>query len=66
MDLIVQDFEQIDVQRPEMVAKLLVNREQGMQKALIHNQSGGLAECAKQLIALARLGADSTYNSRPR
>ena len=32
MDLIVQDFEEINLERPQMVAKLLVNLEQGMQK----------------------------------
>ena len=30
MDLIVQDFEEINVERPQMVAKLFVNLEQGM------------------------------------
>ena len=41
MDLIVQDFEEINIERPQMVAKLLVNLEQGMQKGLINinNQS---------------------------
>ena len=38
MDLIVQDFEEINIERPQMVAKLLLNREQGMQKGLINNQ----------------------------
>ena len=37
MDLIVQDFEEINIERPQMVAKLLVNLEQGMQKGLINN-----------------------------
>ena len=41
MDLIVQDFEEINIERPQMVAKLLVNLEQGMQKGLLHNQSDG-------------------------
>ena len=39
MDLIVQDFEEINIERPQMVAKLLVNHEQGMQKGLLNNQS---------------------------
>ena len=43
MDLIVQDFEEINIERPQMVAKLLVNLEQGMQKGLINNQSIGVA-----------------------
>ncbi len=43
MDLIVQDFEEINLERPQMVAKLLVNLEQGMQKGLINNQSSGVA-----------------------
>jgi len=36
-----------------MVAKLLLNLEEGMQKTLLHNQSSGLAACAKQIINLA-------------
>ena len=38
-----------------MVAKLILTLEQGMQKALLHNQSSGLAACAKQIINLALL-----------
>ena len=49
-----------------MVAKLLVNLEQGMQKGLINNQSSGVAACARQIISLAGLAADSQYNSRGR
>ena len=66
MDLIVQDFEEINIERPQMVAKLLVNLEQGMQKGLIHNQSSGVAACARQIISLAGLAANSNYNSRHR
>ena len=66
MDLIVQDFEEINLERPQMVAKLIVTLEQGMQKGLLHNQSSGVAACAKQIINLAGLAADSTYNSRGR
>ena len=63
MDLIVQDFEEINIERPQMVAKLLVTLEQGMQKGLINNQSIGVAACAKQIISLAGLVADSSYNN---
>jgi len=49
-----------------MVAKLLVNLEQAMQKGLINNQSSGVAACARQIISLAGLAADSQYNSRGR
>ena len=66
MDLIVQDFEEINIERPQMVAKLLVNLEQGMQKGLINNQSSGVAACARQIISLAGLAADSSYNNRRR
>ena len=66
MDLIVQDFEEINIERPQMVAKLLVTLEQGMQKGLLHDQSSGVAACAKQIINLAGLGSDSNYNSRGR
>ena len=66
MDLIVQDFEEINIERPQMVAELLVNLEQGMQKGLIHNQSSGVAPCARQIISLAGLAADSSYNNRVR
>ena len=55
MDLIVQDFEEINIERPQMVAKILVNLEQGIQKGLINNQSSGFAACARQIIALAGL-----------
>ena len=66
MDLIFQDFEEINIGRPQMVAKLLVNLEQGMQKGLINNQSSGVAACARQIISLAGLAAGSQYNSRGR
>ena len=66
MDLIVQDFEEINIERPQMVAKLLVNLEQGMQKGLINNQSSGVAACARQIISLAGLAADSKYNNQSR
>ena len=49
-----------------MLAIQQVNLEQGMQKALIHNQSADFAACAKQIISLAGLAADSQYNSRGR
>ena len=66
MDLIVQDFEEINIERPQMVAKLLVNLEQGMQKGLINNQSSGVAACTRQIISLAGLAAVSQYNSSGR
>ena len=43
MDSIVQDFEEINILRPQMVAKLLINLEQGMQKGLINNQLSDVA-----------------------
>ena len=66
MDMIVQDFEEINIERPQMVAKLLVNLEQGMQKGLINNQSSGVAACARQIISLAGLAVDSSNNNRVR
>jgi hypothetical protein len=48
--LIVQHFEEINLERPQMVAKLLVNLEQGMQKGLMNNQSSGVAACVRQII----------------
>ena len=66
MDLIVQDFEEINIERPQMVAKLLVNLEQGMQKGLLNKQSSGVAAFAKQIIQLAGLAADSFFNNRRR
>ena len=48
MDLIVQDFEEINIERPQMVAKLLVNLEQGIHKdLLIINQMALLLEQGK-------------------
>ena len=47
MDLIVQDVEEINIERPQMVAKLLVNLEKGMQKEFINNKSSGVAACAR-------------------
>ena len=58
IDLIIQDFEEINIERPQMLAKLLVNLEQGIQKVLINNQSSGMAACSKQIILLAGLTAD--------
>ena len=66
IDFIVEDFEEINIERPQMVAKLLVNLEQGMQKGLINNQSSGVAASARQIISLAELAADSSYNNRVR
>jgi hypothetical protein len=66
MDLIVQDFEEINIERPQMVAKLLLNLEQGMQKGLINNQSSGVAACARQIISLSGLAADSAYKKQVR
>ena len=43
---------------------LFVNLEQGMQKGLINNQSSGVAACARQIISLAGLAADSKYNKQ--
>jgi len=48
MDLIVQGFEKINIERPQMVAKLIVTLEQGMQKGLLHNQSSGVAAWVKK------------------
>ena len=59
MDLIVQDFEEINIERPQMVAKLHVNLEQGIQKGLINDQSSGVTACSRQIISLAGLAADS-------
>ncbi len=50
-----------------MVAKQpVVNLEQGMQKGLFNNQSSGLTACARQIITLAGLVVDSSYNNRVR
>ncbi len=59
MDIIVQDFEEINIERPQMVAKLVVNLEQGTQKGLMNNQASGVAACARQIISLAGLAADA-------
>ncbi len=48
MYLIVQDFEEINIERPQMVAKLLLNLEQAMQKGIINNQASGVASCARK------------------
>ena len=66
MSLIVKDFDEINIERPQMVAKLIVTLEQGMQKGLLHNQASGVAACAKQIINLPGLGADSSNNNRVR
>ena len=63
MDLIVQDFEEINLERPKMVAKLLVNLELGMQKGLLTNQSSGVDACVREIISLAGLAADSSNNN---
>ena len=63
MDLIVQDFEEINIERSQMVAKLLVNLEQGMQKGLINNQLSGVAACVRQIITLDRLAAYLSYKN---
>jgi hypothetical protein len=47
-----------------MVAKLLVNLEQGIQIGLIHNQSSGVAACGRQINSLAGLAADIQYKSK--
>jgi len=37
-----------------------------MQKGLINNQSAGIAACARQILSLAGLAADSKYNQQSR
>ena len=64
MDLIVQDFEETNIERPQMVAKLLLNFEQGMQKGLLNNQASLVAASDRQIILLAGLAADSSYDNR--
>ena len=46
-ELIVQDLEEVDLSRPQMIAKPIVNLEQVMQKALLHNQVALLPERGK-------------------
>ena len=58
MNLIVQDFEENNIDLPQMVAKLILNLEQGIQKGLINKQLSGVAACARQIISLAELTAD--------
>ncbi len=65
-ELLVQDLEEVDLSRPQMTAKLIVNLEQAMQKALLHNQSAAVASCAKQIIHLCGLAANSSYASKSR
>ena len=64
MDLIVQDFDEINIEKPQIVAKPIVNLEQVIQKGLLNNQSIGVAACAKQIISLAGLAADFSHNNR--
>jgi len=59
MDLIVQDFEEINIEWSRIETKTLVNLEQCMPKVLLNNQSSGVATCASQIILLAGLAADS-------
>ena len=66
MNLIFQDFKGINIERPQMVAKLLVNHEQGIQKGLINNQYAGISACARLIISLAGLAADSIYKKQSR
>ncbi len=66
MDLIVQDFEEINLERPQMVATLVVNLQEAIQRGLLHNQISGVAAASKQIINLCGLSANSNYNSRPR
>ncbi len=64
MDLIFQDFEEINIERPKMTAKLIVSLEQIVQKGLLNNQSSGVAACARQIISLAGLAAGFSYNNQ--
>ena len=54
MNLIVQNIEEIHIERPQMVGKLLVNFEQGMQKGLLNNQSSVGSVYARQIIKVHR------------
>ena len=64
MDLIVQDFDEINIEREQIIAKIHVNLEQAMQKRLLNNQLSDVADCARQIISLAGLAADFSYNNR--
>ncbi len=50
MGLIVHDFDVINIERPQMVAKLIVTLERSMQKGLLHNQLNGVAACANKYL----------------
>ena len=65
-DLIVQDLEEMDISRPQMVAQLIGNLQAGVQKGLVLGQIGAVASCTKTLIELCGLAADSDYNVRKR
>ena len=45
MDFIFQDFEEINIEWPQMVGKLLVTLEQGIQKELVNNKAMALLLC---------------------
>tara|TARA_B100000945_G_scaffold188446_1_gene151260 strand:+ start:76 stop:225 length:150 start_codon:yes stop_codon:yes gene_type:complete len=47
-----------------MGAKPLVNLEQGIQKGDINNQSSFVTACAREIILLAGLAADSSDENR--
>ena len=59
MDLIVQDFEEINIERPQILAKQLLNVEQTIQKGLFNNQLTGVAAYPKKINLLLDLAADS-------
>ncbi len=47
VELIFKDFEEINIEPPHMVSKLLITLEEGMQKELINKQSSGVGACAR-------------------
>ena len=64
MDLIVQGFEEINIEHSQVIAKLVVSLEQCMQKGVLNNQSSCLAACTRQIISLTGLDANYYHNNR--
>lgn len=62
--LLVNDLDQVGLERPQLVAQLVTNLQAAMTQALATNQPGAAVACARELRELLRLSEPPNPNLR--
>jgi len=62
--VLVADLEEIGVDRKEMVSQLIINLQEGIQKALSSGHISAMVACVRTLNDLCGLGADKSGTLR--